>query len=277
MFDVFAATSGAFAASSSASCPLTFGISGELAGTPALDGGTYDVSKAGPYGTLYRQQHERRSSSFRNSGRDQCADDADHRRASLITVSDGTLSANQTFTININGANDAAIISGTAMAAVIEAARRRQCDCRPLARPASSPTPTSTTRPTPSRRSARRPKARGGYGTFTMTAAGVWTYTLDDANSTVQALNVGDKLTDSFTVTTIDGTATGGDDHHRRHQRRGRHFRRHRTGGRGRRQPHPARQPRPARSPIPTSTIRPTRSRRSARRRPAMAATAPSR
>ena len=40
-----------------------------------------------------------------------------------------------------------------------------------------------------------------------MTAAGVWTYTLDNANSTVQALNVGDTLTDTFTVTTVDGTA----------------------------------------------------------------------
>src|SRR5207237_5746577 len=32
------------------------------------------------------------------------------------------------------------------------------------------------------------------------------TYTVNDDNSAVQALNVGDKLTDSFTVTTIDGT-----------------------------------------------------------------------
>ena len=39
-----------------------------------------------------------------------------------------------------------------------------------------------------------------------MTADGVWTYTLDNANCTVQALNVGDTLTDTFTVTTVDGT-----------------------------------------------------------------------
>ena len=39
-----------------------------------------------------------------------------------------------------------------------------------------------------------------------MTAAGVWTYTLDDTNSAVQALNVGDTLTDTFTVSSIDGT-----------------------------------------------------------------------
>ena len=30
-----------------------------------------------------------------------------------------------------------------------------------------------------------------GYGTFTMTADGEWTYTLDDANCAVQALNDG--------------------------------------------------------------------------------------
>ena len=45
-----------------------------------------------------------------------------------------------------------------------------------------------------------------GYGTFTMTAAGVWTYTIDNTNSAVQALNVGDTLVDTFTVTTLDGT-----------------------------------------------------------------------
>ena len=40
-----------------------------------------------------------------------------------------------------------------------------------------------------------------------MTADGVWTYTVDEANSAVQALNVGGTLTDTFTVTTVDGTA----------------------------------------------------------------------
>src|SRR5258705_9308487 len=49
-------------------------------------------------------------------------------------------------------------------------------------------------------------KSTSGYGSFTITAAGIWTYTLDNANSAVQALNVGARLTDSFTVTTVDGT-----------------------------------------------------------------------
>ena len=44
------------------------------------------------------------------------------------------------------------------------------------------------------------------YGTFTIDAAGVWTYTLDNNNTAVQALNVGQTLTDTFTATTVDGT-----------------------------------------------------------------------
>ena len=35
----------------------------------------------------------------------------------------------------------------------------------------------------------------------------MWTYTLDNSNATVQALNVGQTLTDTFTAITVDGTA----------------------------------------------------------------------
>ncbi len=44
------------------------------------------------------------------------------------------------------------------------------------------------------------------YGTFTVTAAGVWTYTLDNNNPTVNALNTGSSLADSFVVHSEDGT-----------------------------------------------------------------------
>ncbi|NDC76029.1 hypothetical protein EBZ70_12325, partial [bacterium] len=47
----------------------------------------------------------------------------------------------------------------------------------------------------------------GGYGTYAVTSAGAWTYTLNNTNATVQALNVGQTLTDSFTVRAADGTA----------------------------------------------------------------------
>ena len=65
----------------------------------------------------------------------------------------------------------------------------------------------SITRTTPGRPSPRRPPASTAYGTYTLTAAGVWTYTLDNSNAAVQGLRVGQALTDTFTVTTIDGTA----------------------------------------------------------------------
>ena len=45
-----------------------------------------------------------------------------------------------------------------------------------------------------------------GYGTYTLTAAGLWTYTLDNSNADVQARNVGQILSDTFTVVTVDGT-----------------------------------------------------------------------
>src|SRR5258706_7733783 len=40
-----------------------------------------------------------------------------------------------------------------------------------------------------------------------MKAGGVWTYTLNNSNAAVQALNVGGTLTDTFSVLTQDGTA----------------------------------------------------------------------
>jgi len=60
--------------------------------------------------------------------------------------------------------------------------------------------------PTYSQRSGRPRQVTTGYGTWTMTSGGAWTYNLDNNNSAVQALNAGDTLTDTFTVTTLDGT-----------------------------------------------------------------------
>ena len=44
------------------------------------------------------------------------------------------------------------------------------------------------------------------YGTWSVGADGDWSYTVDDANAAVTAMNDGDVLTDSFTVTSADGT-----------------------------------------------------------------------
>jgi VCBS repeat-containing protein len=205
VFDTFTATSGTFAASSASGTPLTFGISGGIPGSTVLAGVTYDVSKTGPYGTLYVNSATGAYTLIPNNEAINALK-APTTEAFTITVSDGTLSASQTFTIDINGTNDAAVISGTVTGSSVEAGGVAN---------AAQGTPTATGTlsaadvddPANTFTAVSSPQASaGGYGTFTMTAAGVWTYTLNEANGGVQALNVGDTLTDSFTVTSIDGT-----------------------------------------------------------------------
>lgn len=47
----------------------------------------------------------------------------------------------------------------------------------------------------------------GGYGNYTVDATGHWSYTLNNANPALSALNTGDSLVDSFTVFTADGVS----------------------------------------------------------------------
>lgn len=203
--DTFPTTTGTFTANSPLNRVLTYGLSGGTAGTTVLDGETYNLSQRGPYGTLYLNSASGAYAFVPNA-------DAINALSSpttigfIVTVSDGQLSTSQTFIVTINGVNDTAIISGSAAGAVLEAGGvANAAPGTPSATgtltdvDVDNPPNTFTTVGAPAR-------SAGGYGTFTMTAGGVWTYTLDDGNGAVQALNVGDILTDHFTVTTIDGT-----------------------------------------------------------------------
>ena len=205
--DDFNATSGTFVASSlNSGTTLTFGISGGVPGNTVLGGVTFDVSQTGPYGTLYVNSTTG-AYTFVPDGGAINALTTTTTESFTVTVFDGTLSASQTFTVTINGTNDAAIISGTTTRSVIEAGGVANAT---HGTPTATGTLTNTDVDNPPNTftAVSLPTASaGGYGTFTMTAAGVWTYTLNDANSAVQALNVGGTLTDSFTVTTQDGTA----------------------------------------------------------------------
>ena len=118
-----------------------------------------------------------------------------------VTTIDGTA---QVVTVTIHGTNDAAIISGTTTGSVIEAG----CDTPGTPTATGTLTDTDVDNTPNTFTAVCAPTASdAGYGTFTMTADGVWTYTLDNANCAVQALNAGDTLTDTFKVTTVDGTA----------------------------------------------------------------------
>src|SRR4029079_19121808 len=47
-----------------------------------------------------------------------------------------------------------------------------------------------------------------GFGTFTLDAAGNWTYTADDSQTAIQQLGQGQSITDSFTAVSSDGSAS---------------------------------------------------------------------
>ena len=202
VFDAFTATGGTFAASTTRfDAKLTFGVSGGAAGSTVLGGTTYDLSKPGSYGTFYVNSTTGAYTFVPDSGAINALK-APTTETFIVTVSDGTLSSNQFFSISINGTNDAANISGTATGSVTEAGGVTN---------AAPGTPTVTGILTdidvddpPNTFTAL--SLPGSYGSFTMTAAGVWTYTLNEANSVVQALNVGGTLTESFAVTSVDGT-----------------------------------------------------------------------
>ena len=203
--DDFSATTGILTASGTSSAGLTYSLGGGAAGITVLNGATYDLWQTGLYGTIYLNSASGAYAFVPNAGAINALS-SPTTMSFVITVSDGEFSTSQTFIVNIHGVNDTAVISGTTAAAVIEAGGvANSAAGAPSA--AGTLTDTDVDNPPDTFTELSAPtRSAGGYGTFTMTAGGVWTYTLDNANSAVQALNVGDTLTDTLTVTSIDGT-----------------------------------------------------------------------
>ncbi|WP_123360323.1 VCBS domain-containing protein, partial [Pseudomonas frederiksbergensis] len=107
-----------------------------------------------------------------------------------VLSADGTATA---VTVTINGSNDAAVLSSASVTLT----------------ETNAPLTTAGTLTISDVDSAATFQAQSGTaganGTFAIDAAGNWSYT---ANSAFDALNVGDSLTDTFTVLSADGTAT---------------------------------------------------------------------
>ncbi|WP_445636438.1 hypothetical protein NSTC745_01339 [Nostoc sp. DSM 114161] len=116
------------------------------------------------------------------------------------TISDGNSSTSTaTVNITINGVNDAATITGTATAVVTE--------------DATTPNLTATGSLTVSDVDAGQSlfnttvtSATGNLGSLSITLAGAYTYSV--ANSAVQLLGAGQTKTETFTVSSVDGTAS---------------------------------------------------------------------
>lgn len=112
------------------------------------------------------------------------------------TVSDGSLTADANVTITVLPVNDPATISGTLSGNVGE-------DTTLSATGAVTVTDNDTNETTVIPQTA----VAGTYGSFSVDANGSWAYTLDNNSTSVQALIAGQNVTDSFNVTSLDGTA----------------------------------------------------------------------
>ncbi|WAC44493.1 VCBS domain-containing protein [Pseudomonas sp. SL4(2022)] len=118
-----------------------------------------------------------------------------------ITVTDSTgLSSTQNLTITLTGSNDGATIAGTDSGAVTE-------DSHITSGKISTSGTLTVIDPDAGQDHFNALISNGHYGVFTLDAAGQWTYSADNSKPEIQHLKAGDTLTDSFTVTSADGTA----------------------------------------------------------------------
>ena len=126
-------------------------------------------------------------------------DEAEVEVSYTITDEHGATSSS-TLTITVTGTNDAAAITGTATGAVVEDS--------PTTKVSGDVDSTDVDGAADSWAVVATPFASvNGYGTYTVDASGHWEFTLDNANSTVDGLNDGQLLGDSFVLTTVDGTS----------------------------------------------------------------------
>jgi VCBS repeat-containing protein len=212
-FDEFSASSGSFSATSfSSGAAPTFGIAGGIGGPFTIAGASFDVERPGSFGVLYVNSHTGAYTYVPNNDAINTLK-APSTDNFTITASDGFASASQTFSVDIKGTDDASVISGAtagsvaAVATTFAAAFAAGHDAHAAPTASATLTDTDVDDPANTFTAVSTPHASDhGYGTFTMTTDGHWTYTLDGANPAVLALKACDTATDTFTVTTIGGT-----------------------------------------------------------------------
>ncbi|WP_069864815.1 retention module-containing protein [Pseudomonas citronellolis] len=105
----------------------------------------------------------------------------------------GALSAPQTITITVTGTNDAAVITGA------------QVHINETNAPISTGGQLTVTDVDSPATFIEQTNVAGQYGHFSLAADGTWSYTADSAYN---QLSVGQSLTDTFTVTSADGTTS---------------------------------------------------------------------
>ena len=112
-----------------------------------------------------------------------------------VATFDGTT---HDISITINGAEDAAVIGGISIGAVSEDGTLTASNTLTITDTDASDNPISFTNLIPT-------LGDNGYGNFEITGNS-WTYSLDNTNASVQALDVGETMNDTFTYTATDGS-----------------------------------------------------------------------
>jgi VCBS repeat-containing protein len=112
-----------------------------------------------------------------------------------VTTFDGST---HDIVITINGAEDAAVIGGTAVGGVAEDGSLTVTDTLTITDVDTSDNPVSFN-------DVAATIGDNGYGDFEITGNS-WTYTLNNGHASVQALDVGETLTDTYTFTASDGS-----------------------------------------------------------------------
>jgi VCBS repeat-containing protein len=138
------------------------------------------------------------------------------------TVSDGTESRSATLTISVFGSNDAPVAVGDTNWAMEDTGPNPDATGNVLQTLAHSGAPsgsfgdvadtdvdgeTLTVNAVNGSGASVGNAVAGLYGSLTLSANGSYSYTVNDANATVNGLDTGDTITDTFTYRVTDGTA----------------------------------------------------------------------
>ncbi|WP_304502635.1 retention module-containing protein [Bordetella sp. LUAb4] len=169
-----------------------------LAADPdAHDSASWSVlGSKGAYGSLAIDQNGQWTYTLDNAAAQKlgAADTATEKFTVLVSDGHGGLDT-QTVTITVQGTNDAAIITGTKIGAVVEdgtlgtGGKLNVTDADQGQASFQAQTNVATE-----------------HGTFSIDAKGNWTFTLNNANGDVQALGATEHLTETITVKSFDGT-----------------------------------------------------------------------
>lgn len=120
-----------------------------------------------------------------------------------ITVTDSAgATSTQNLTITVTGSNDGAVISGTDSGSVIEdqqvsATHILSCGGKLAVTDVDTGEATFA---------VQHGTGANGYGSFVLGPSGTWTYSADNTQAAIQQLKAGETLTDTFTVSSTDGT-----------------------------------------------------------------------